>query len=53
MTAARRSPLVERGRLNPDVLIDLVYGGLYYRLLLGHLPLDETLGRRLVSAALN
>ncbi|WP_026415180.1 TetR/AcrR family transcriptional regulator [Actinomadura oligospora] len=40
-----------RGEVAPDVDLDLlgdiVYGVLWYRLMLGHAPLDEDLGRRL------
>ena len=45
----------ERGQLrdvDPEVAIDLVYGPLYYRLLLGHRPLDRAFAADLVAAAL-
>ncbi|MFD4605080.1 TetR-like C-terminal domain-containing protein [Streptomyces sp. NPDC058464] len=32
--------------LDPDLLIDVVHGVLWYRLLLGHAPLDEAAGRQ-------
>jgi len=44
---------VERGEIAPDIdpelLIDVVYGVLWYRLLVGHGPLDEEAGRRLAD----
>jgi AcrR family transcriptional regulator len=57
-TAVRRAALraiLERGRqageLAPDadvdMLVDMVYGVLYYRLLTGHAPLDEKAARSL------
>jgi AcrR family transcriptional regulator len=66
-TARRRSALQvlfqraqERGELRPDadpaVLVDLGYGFLWYRLLVGHEPLDataaEALAEHLAAAAL-
>ncbi|MEU6198748.1 TetR/AcrR family transcriptional regulator [Streptomyces sp. NPDC047061] len=49
--------LLERARargeiaagLDPDLLIDVVYGVLWYRLLLDHAPLDEAAGRQLAD----
>ncbi|RFU43152.1 TetR/AcrR family transcriptional regulator [Actinomadura logoneensis] len=42
---------VERGEVAPDadldLLMDVVYGVLWYRLMLDHAPVDEELGRRL------
>lgn len=35
--------------LDPELLIDVVYGVLWYRLLLDHAPLDETAGQQLAS----
>ena len=32
-----------------EVLLDMLYGPVFYRLLVGHQPLDEQLGRRLVE----
>lgn len=32
---------------DPDLLMDVVYGVLWYRLMLDHAPIDEELGRRL------
>jgi hypothetical protein len=59
-TAARRAALraiLERGRdageLAPDadldMLADMAYGVLYYRLLVGHAPLDEAAARSLAA----
>jgi len=59
-TAARRSALralLERGRsagelsaeADLDMLVDMAYGVLYYRLLVGHAPLDEKAARSLVA----
>jgi AcrR family transcriptional regulator len=60
-TAARRAvlrALLERGRdageLAPDadldMLVDMAYGVLYYRLLVGHAPLDQEAARSLATA---
>ncbi|MEU1112537.1 TetR/AcrR family transcriptional regulator C-terminal ligand-binding domain-containing protein [Streptomyces sp. NPDC005866] len=35
--------------MDPELLIDVVYGVLWYRLLLDHAPLDEAAGRQLAS----
>ncbi|MEU0968271.1 TetR-like C-terminal domain-containing protein [Streptomyces sp. NPDC005917] len=35
--------------VDPELLIDVVYGVLWYRLLLDHAPLDEAAGRQLAS----
>ena len=59
-TAARRAALralLERGQaageLAPDadldMLVDMAYGVLYYRLLVGHAPLDEKAARSLAT----
>ncbi len=59
-TAVRRAALraiLERGRdareLAPDadldLLVDMAYGVLYYRLLVGHAPLDEKAARSLAA----
>jgi AcrR family transcriptional regulator len=59
-TAARRAALralLQRGRdageLAPDadldMLVDMAYGVLYYRLLVGHAPLDEKAARSLAT----
>ena len=59
-TAVRRAALralLERGRdageLAPDadldMLVDMAYGVLYYRLLVGHAPLDEKAARSLAA----
>src|ERR1700761_3944179 len=59
-TARRRAALravlargVDQGRLSPaadlDLLVDLGYGFLWYRLLVGHRPLDEPAARDLAS----
>jgi AcrR family transcriptional regulator len=57
--AALRSVLrrgVERGEIGPDVdlelLIDVVFGVLWYRVLVGHAPLDEATGRALAALLL-
>ena len=60
-TVVRRAALralLERGReageLAPDadldMLVDMAYGVLYYRLLVGHAPLDEKAARSLAAA---
>jgi AcrR family transcriptional regulator len=45
---------IDRGELsskaNVDVLLDLLYGPAYHRLLQGHLPIDEPFVRRVVAA---
>ena len=47
---------VARGEINPDMdpelLIDVVYGVLWYRLMLDHAPLDEAAGRQLACLVL-
>jgi AcrR family transcriptional regulator len=59
-TAVRRAALralLERGRTagelaadaNLDMLVDMAYGVLYYRLLVGHAPLDEQAARSLAT----
>ena len=59
-TAVRRAALralLERGRdagelaqdADLDMLVDMAYGVLYYRLLVGHAPLDETAARSLAA----
>jgi AcrR family transcriptional regulator len=35
--------------VDPELLIDVVYGVLWYRVLLDHAPLDEEAGRRLAA----
>jgi AcrR family transcriptional regulator len=60
-TAVRRAALralLERGReagelapeANLDMLVDMAYGVLYYRLLVGHAPLDGNAARSLAAA---
>ncbi len=60
-TAARRAALralLERGRdtgevapdADLDMLVDMAYGVLYYRLLVGHAPLDGEAARSLAAA---
>ena len=48
---------VERGeisqRTDPDVLLDLVYGPMYHRLLQGHLPLNDRFVQAVVSSVLS
>lgn len=59
-TAVRRAALralLERGRdagelaqdADLDMLVDMAYGVLYYRLLVGHAPLDENATRSLAA----
>ncbi|HEY6492353.1 MAG TPA: TetR/AcrR family transcriptional regulator [Trebonia sp.] len=59
-TAVRRAALralLERGRAadelpaeaDIEMLVDMAYGVLYYRLLIGHAPLDETAARSLAA----
>ena len=59
-TAVRRAALhalLERGRdagelaadTDLNMLVDMAYGVLYYRLLIGHAPLDETAARSLAA----
>ncbi|MEU5382118.1 TetR/AcrR family transcriptional regulator [Streptomyces sp. NPDC005968] len=47
---------IRTGQLDPetdsDTLIDLVYGALYYRLLIGHLPLTQRRTRQILTTAL-
>jgi AcrR family transcriptional regulator len=53
--------LIERGieqgvfapNLDPEVAIDLLYGPIYLRLLVGHQPLDQAFAERLVEHGLN
>jgi AcrR family transcriptional regulator len=44
---------IDRGELSPkasvDVLLDLLYGPAYHRLLQGHLPIDDPFVRRVVG----
>ncbi len=46
---------VERGQIgsepNLDLLVDIVFGAMWYRLLVGHAPLDESLADELTEAA--
>ncbi len=39
--------------LDPDLAMDILYGPIYYRLLVKHLPLDETFAAALPQRALN
>ena len=41
-----------RADVDPELLIDMIYGAIYYRLLMGHQPLDAEFGSRLVDEAL-
>lgn len=45
--AAARGEIAEG--IDPELLIDVVYGVLWYRLLLDHAPLDEAAGAQLAS----
>lgn len=38
---------------DPELLIDLIYGPIYYRLLVGHQPLDACFGNTLVDSVLS
>ena len=38
--------------LDPDLAMDILYGPIYYRLLVQHLPLDETFARALSQQAI-
>jgi AcrR family transcriptional regulator len=38
--------------LDPELAIDLLYGGIYFRLLVGHLPLDEKFAQELPQLAI-
>ena len=38
--------------LDPELAIDLLYGGIYFRLLVGHLPLDEKFAEELPRLAI-
>lgn len=42
-----------RQDVDPDLLIDMIYGPIYYRLMIGHLPLDADFGRKVVQQALS
>ncbi len=58
---AAATEVIERGKQNgefPDDLdvelaIDLIYGPIYYRLLVGHIPLNETFANSLLKQAIN
>lgn len=39
-------------RVDPAVLIDLLYGPIYYRLLVRHLPLDQAFGETIVETVM-
>ena len=41
-----------RADADPEVLIDLLYGTIYYRLLVEHQPLDAAFGSKLVDDVL-
>lgn len=38
--------------LDPDLAMDILYGPIYYRLLLQHLPLDEAFGKAVAERAI-
>jgi AcrR family transcriptional regulator len=40
-------------RTDPDVLLDLIYGPVYHRLLMGHLPLNDRFVQAVVSTVLS
>ena len=41
-----------RADVDPELLIDMVYGPIYYRLLVGHQPLDKRFGDALVDGVM-
>ncbi len=41
-----------RADTDPEQMIDMLYGAIYYRLLMGHLPLDAEFGNKLVDDVL-
>ncbi len=57
---AAAKTLIEQGieqgefdpKLDPELAIDLLYGAIYYRLLVGHLPLDQQFAKELPLQAL-
>jgi hypothetical protein len=42
-----------RADLDPDVVLDQIYGAVYFRVLIGHRPLDPTLAGDLVHNVLD
>jgi hypothetical protein len=38
-----------RKDIDTDILIDILYGHIYFRLLIGHKPLDDTFSRELAK----
>jgi AcrR family transcriptional regulator len=38
---------------NVDVILDMLYGALFFRLLMGHAPLDDALVKRLIAEAVS
>jgi AcrR family transcriptional regulator len=53
--------VIERGiksgefdsKLDVEIALDTLYGAIYFRLILGHLPLDQEFGKALVRFAMN
>ena len=47
---------IERGDVrrdaNIEVALDMIYGALFYRLLMGHAPLDDALVKQVLKEAL-
>ncbi len=41
-----------RADIDPEVLTDMIYGPIYYRLLMGHQPLDAEFGSKIVDDVL-
>ena len=39
--------------VDADIALDLLYGAIYFRLLVGHAPLDEEFGRKIVDFVVN
>jgi AcrR family transcriptional regulator len=40
------------GKIDPELSTDILHGSLYYRLLIGHLPIDEDFAKKLPEQAL-
>ena len=42
-----------RNDANIDIILDMLYGALFFRLLMGHAPLDDALVKKLIAEALH